>query len=112
MAEQASTAPGAADLLMEVANIRTEQKRPREAEAQLRRILGMLPEPTAPRAAGFRGAVPERGALGRLAARSRSAPTRGWAPPAPDAERPQLLREPLSDLHGKLQRGLTTPSTR
>jgi hypothetical protein len=48
MAEEAETAIAAADLLMEVARIRGEQKRPREAEAQLRRILGMLPnEPVA-----------------------------------------------------------------
>jgi hypothetical protein len=50
LAEEADTAVAASDLLMEVANIRYEQKRPREAEAQLRRILGMLPNDALARA--------------------------------------------------------------
>ena len=92
MAEQAESAPAAADLLMEVANIRTEQKKPRDAEAQLRRILGMLPnEPIA------RSRLEElyrtEGRWVELAAslEERTDPRLGTA--APEAERPQLLRE-------------------
>ncbi len=92
LAEQAETAHAAADLLMEVATIRFEQKRPRETEAQLRRILGMLP---ADEAARSRLEVLYRSEARwvELAAslEERTDPRLGTA--APEAERAQLLRE-------------------
>jgi tetratricopeptide (TPR) repeat protein len=92
MAEDAESATAAADLLMEVATIRYEQKKPREAEAQLRRILGMLPNDTAAR---YRLEELYRGESRwvELAAslEERTDPRLGTA--APEAERPQLLRE-------------------
>ncbi|HSK05503.1 MAG TPA: tetratricopeptide repeat protein, partial [Kofleriaceae bacterium] len=103
MAEGAESAAEAADLLMEVATIRGEQKRPREAEAQLRRVLGMLPnDPVA------RGRLEE---LYRREARwvelaasleERTDPRLGTA--APEAERPQLLRELAAIYTERLQR--------
>ncbi len=104
MAEQAETAPAAADLLMEVANIRAEQRRPHDAEAQLRRILGMLPSDST-----ARGRIEElyrsEGRWVELAAslEERTDPRLGTA--APEAERPQLLRELAAIYTGKLQRG-------
>ena len=103
MAEEAETATAAADLLMEVANIRSEQKKPREAEAQLRRILGMLPGD-----ANARGRLEElyrnEGRWVELAAslEERTDPRLGTA--APEAERPQLLRELASMYTNKLHR--------
>ena len=92
MAEQADTAPAAADLLMEVANIRAEQKKPRDAEAQLRRILGMLPNDPVARAR-LEELYRTEGRWVELAAslEERTDPRLGSA--APEAERPQLLRE-------------------
>ncbi len=92
LAESAETATEAADLLLEVAQIRAEQKRPREAEAQLRRILGMLPNDEVSRTRLeelYRG----EGRWVELAAslEERTDPRLGTA--APEAERPLLLRE-------------------
>jgi len=103
MAEEADTAAAATDLLMEVANIRYEQKKPRDAEAQLRRILGMLPNEPVARARLeelYRG----EGRWVELAAslEERTDPRLGTA--APEAERPQLLRELASMYTDKLQR--------
>ncbi|HLL22957.1 MAG TPA: hypothetical protein VK427_12545, partial [Kofleriaceae bacterium] len=97
MAEEADTAVAAADLLMEVANIRTEQKRPREAEAQLRRILGMLPNDPVARAR-LETLYRAEGRYVELAAslEERTDPRLGSA--APEAERPLLLRE-LADIY-------------
>src|SRR5262249_53133650 len=92
MAEEAETAHGAADLLNEVATIRIAQKKPRDAEAQLRRILGMLPND-----AGARTRLEDlyrtEGRWVELAAslEERTDPRLGTA--APEAERPQLLHE-------------------
>jgi tetratricopeptide (TPR) repeat protein len=92
MAEESDTAVAAADLLMEVSAIRYEQKKPREAEAQLRRILGMLPNDVT-----ARGRLEElyrnESRWVELAAslEERTDPRLGTA--APEAERPQLLRE-------------------
>ncbi|HSN26713.1 MAG TPA: tetratricopeptide repeat protein [Kofleriaceae bacterium] len=103
MAEQADTAVAAADLLMEVASIRGEQRRPREAEAQLRRILGMMPND-----ATARGRLEElyrsEGRWVELAAslEERTDPRLGSA--APEAERPQLLRELAAIYTDKLTR--------
>ncbi|MEP6866451.1 MAG: tetratricopeptide repeat protein, partial [Deltaproteobacteria bacterium] len=92
LAEQAETAHAAADLLMEVANIRFEQKRPRETEAQLRRILGMLPNEVTARAR-IEELYRAEGRWVELAAslEERTDPRLGTA--APEAERPQLLRD-------------------
>jgi Tfp pilus assembly protein PilF len=92
MAEEADTATAAADLLMEVAQIRTEQKKPRDAEAQLRRILGMLPNDALSRAR-LEELYRNEGRWVELAAslEERTDPRLGTA--APEAERPQLLRE-------------------
>ncbi|MBL0213962.1 MAG: tetratricopeptide repeat protein [Myxococcales bacterium] len=103
MAEEAETAAAATDLLMEVATIRAEQKKPREAEAQLRRILGMLPNEPVARARIeelYRG----EGRWVELAAslEERTDPRLGTA--APEAERPQLLRELATMYTEKLQR--------
>ena len=92
LAEQAETAHAAADLLMEVATIRFEQKRPRETEAQLRRILGMLPADETARAR-LEHLYRAESRWVELAAslEERTDPRLGTA--APEAERAQLLRE-------------------
>jgi tetratricopeptide (TPR) repeat protein len=103
MAEQAETAAGAADLLGEVATIRSEQNRPRDAEAQLRRILGMLPaDPVArPRLEALYRA---EGRHVELAAslEERTDPRLGTA--APESERAQLIRELAAIYTDKLGR--------
>jgi tetratricopeptide (TPR) repeat protein len=103
MAEQADTATSAADLLNEVAQIRYEQKRPREAEAQLRRILGMLPNDVAARSR-LEELYRNEGRWIELAAtlEERTDPRLGSA--APEAERPQLLRELAAIYTDKLKR--------
>jgi tetratricopeptide (TPR) repeat protein len=103
MAEDADTALAAADLLMEVATIRYEQKRPREAEAQLRRILGMLPNDVTARARLeelYRGE--SRWVELAASLEERTDPRLGTA--APEAERGQLLRELSSIYIEKLHR--------
>ncbi|HUS29773.1 MAG TPA: hypothetical protein VMZ53_14815 [Kofleriaceae bacterium] len=103
MAESADTAVAAADLLMEVAQIRYEQKRPREAEAQLRRILGMLPNDATARSR-LEELYRNEGRWVELAAslEERSDPRLGTA--APESERPQLLRELAAIYVDKLHR--------
>jgi tetratricopeptide (TPR) repeat protein len=92
LAEQAETAHAAADLLMEVATIRYEQKRPRESEAQLRRVLGMLPND-----ATARGRLEDlyraEGRWVELAASLEERTDTRLGTAAPEAERPQLLRD-------------------
>ncbi|TMQ19167.1 MAG: tetratricopeptide repeat protein, partial [Deltaproteobacteria bacterium] len=103
MAEQAETAAEAADLLMEVATIRGEQNKPRDAEAQLRRVLGMLPgEPVA--RARIEALYRAQGRYVELAAslEERTDPRLGTA--APEAERGQLLRELAAIYTDKLGR--------
>ena len=103
MAEQAETATDAADLLMEVATIRSEQRKPRDAEAQLRRILGMLPnEPVA--RARLEALYRTEGRYVELAAslEERTDPRLGTA--APESERAQLLRELAAIYTEKLTR--------
>lgn len=92
MAEQAETAAEAADLLMEVATIRGEQRKPRDAEAQLRRILGMLPGDPVARTR-LEALYRTEGRYVELAAslEERTDPRLGTA--APESERAQLLRE-------------------
>ncbi|MBA3392412.1 MAG: tetratricopeptide repeat protein [Deltaproteobacteria bacterium] len=103
MAEQSDTAASAADLLMEVANIRAEQKKPREAEAQLRRILGMLPNDPVARAR-LEELYRNEGRWVELAAslEERTDPRLGTA--SPEAERGQLLRELAAIYTDRLQR--------
>ena len=103
MAEEAETATEAADLLMEVATIRSEQSRPRDAEAQLRRILGMLPgEPVA--RTRLEALYRAEGRHVELAAslEERTDPRLGTA--APESERAQLLRELAAIYTDKLGR--------
>jgi tetratricopeptide (TPR) repeat protein len=103
MAEQAETAAEAADLLMEVATIRSEQHKPRAAEAQLRRILGMLPgEPVA--RTRVEALYRAEGRYVELAAslEERTDPRLGTA--APESERAQLLRELAAIYTDKLSR--------
>ena len=103
LAESAETATEASDLLMEVAGIRSEQKRPREAEAQLRRILGMLPNDEASRTR-LEELYRSEGRWVELAAslEERTDPRLGTA--APEAERPLLLHELASIYTERLHR--------
>ncbi|MBA2542628.1 MAG: tetratricopeptide repeat protein, partial [Deltaproteobacteria bacterium] len=103
LAESAETAAAAADLLMEVAQIRAEQKRPREAEAQLRRILGMLPNDEVSRTR-LEELYRSEGRWVELAAslEERTDPRLGTA--APEAERPLLLYELASIYTERLNR--------
>ena len=103
MAEQAETAAEAADLLMEVATIRSEQRRPREAEAQLRRILGMLPGDPVARTR-LEALYRAEGRHVELAAslEERTDPRLGTA--APESERAQLIRELAAIYTDKLGR--------
>ncbi len=92
LGEEAETAAEAGELLMEVARIRAEQRRPREAEAQLRRILGMRPDDASARAQ-LEELYRQEGRWVELAAslEERTDPRLGTA--APELERAQLLRE-------------------
>src|SRR6185312_10806610 len=103
MAEEADTAHAAADLLMEVSAIRYEQRKPRDAEAQLRRILGMLPNDVTARSR-LEELYRNESRWVELAAslEERTDPRLGTA--APEAERPQLLRELAAIYTEKLHR--------
>ena len=103
LAESAETALAAADLLTEVANIRYAQHQPRQAEVQLRRILGMLPNDAAARAR-LEELYRSESRWVELAAslEERTDPRLGTA--APEVERPQLLRELASIYTDKIQR--------
>ena len=103
IAEQAETAAEAADLLMEVATIRGEQHKPREAEAQLRRVLGMLPSDALARGR-LEALYRAEGRHVELAAslEERTDPRLGTA--APEAQRAQLLRELAAIYTDKLGR--------
>jgi len=103
VAEQAETAVEAADLLMEVATIRTEQNKPRDAEAQLRRVLGMLPNEAIARSR-IEALYRAQGRYVELAAslEERTDPRLGTA--APESERAQLLRELAAIYTDKLTR--------
>jgi tetratricopeptide (TPR) repeat protein len=103
LAETANTPAVAAELLMEVASIRMQQRRPREAEAQLRRVLGMVPDDVAARAR-LEGLYRQENRWVELAAtlEERTDPRLGSA--APPAERPTLLSELASIYTEKLSR--------
>jgi tetratricopeptide (TPR) repeat protein len=103
MAEDAETAAEAADLLMEVATIRSEQHKPRDAEAQLRRVLGMLPGDPIARTR-LEAMYRSEGRYVELAAslEERTDPRLGTA--APEAERAQLLRDLTAIYTDKLGR--------
>jgi tetratricopeptide (TPR) repeat protein len=92
LADGASTVAAAVDLLLEVARIREQQERPRDAETQYRRVLGMAPADEAARSrleALYRDA--ERWVELAASLEERTDPRLGIA--APEAERPALLRE-------------------
>jgi tetratricopeptide (TPR) repeat protein len=92
LAEDAESAVAAADLLMEVARIRISQGKPADAEAHYRRVLGMRPEDEVARARLeelYRSA--NRWVELAASLEERTDPRLGTA--APEAERPQLLRE-------------------
>jgi tetratricopeptide (TPR) repeat protein len=92
LAEDAESASSAADLLMEVAGIRISQGRPQDAEGHYRRVLGMRPDDEIARAR-LEGLYRAEGRWVELAAslEERTDPRLGTA--APEAERPQMLRE-------------------
>jgi tetratricopeptide (TPR) repeat protein len=101
-AEEAKSAETAVGLLMEVADIRSRQKRSRETEALYRRVLGMRPRD--------RLARERLEALYRAESRwvdlaasleERTDPRFGIA--VPESERPDLLRE-LADIYRRLNR--------
>lgn len=102
-ADTASSAEGAAMLLMRVATIRSEQGRPRETESLFRRVLGMQPDMVDARQALetlYRGE--ERWVDLAAQLEERTDPRLGSA--APIAQRPALLRELASLYSDKLSR--------
>lgn len=92
LSEEAGSASEAGELLMEVAKIRTEQNRSRDAETQLRRVLGMRPDDTAARER-LEELYRQESRWVELAAslEERTDPRLGTA--APEMQRAQLLRE-------------------
>jgi len=101
LADGSSTVAAAVDLMMEVAKIREEQGKPRDAEAQYRRILGMAPGEETARAR-LETLHRREGRWIELAAslEERTDPRLGIV--APEAERPALLRELASIYVDKL----------
>lgn len=101
LGEQAESAAEAGELLMEVAKIRAEQHRPRDAEAQLRRVLGMRPDDVTARER-LEELYRQEGRWIELAAslEERTDPRLGKA--APEVERALLLRELASLYTDKL----------
>ncbi len=97
LGEQAESAAEAGELLMEVAKIRSEQQRPRDAEAQLRRVLGMRPDDAMARER-LEALYRDESRWVELAAslEERTDPRLGTV--APEVERAQLLRE-LSSIY-------------
>jgi tetratricopeptide (TPR) repeat protein len=91
-AEAASSADGAADLLLQVAIIRSKQGRPQETESLYRRVLGMRPDDLEARAS-LEQVYRDQERWVDLAAQleERTDPRLGSA--APIAQRPALLRE-------------------
>jgi tetratricopeptide (TPR) repeat protein len=101
-AEDAKSAEIAVGLLMEVAEIRSRQRRTRETEALYRRVLGMRPRDRLARErleALYRG----EGRWIDLAAslEERTDPRFGIA--VPESERPELLRE-LAEIYRRMNR--------
>jgi tetratricopeptide (TPR) repeat protein len=98
-AEAASSADGAADLLLEVALIRSKQNRPQETESLYRRVLGMRPDDLQARAS-LEQVYRDQERWVDLAAQleERTDPRLGSA--APIAQRPALLRE-LADIYSQ-----------
>ncbi len=91
-AESASSADGAADLLLQVAVIRSKQERPQETESLYRRVLGMRPSDIEARSSLeqlYR--TQERWVDLAAQLEERTDPRLGSA--APIAQRPALLRE-------------------
>ncbi len=102
-AEAANSAEAAADLLLQVALIRSKQERPQETESLYRRILGMRPNDVEARSSLeelYR--TQERWVDLAAQLEERTDPRLGSA--APIAQRPSLLRE-LADIYSaKLER--------
>ncbi len=92
MAERAESVGEAVELLIEVAKLRAEQRRPRDAEALLRRVLGIRPEDADARQR-LEALYRQEARWVELAAslEERTDPRLGTA--APEAERVVLLRE-------------------
>lgn len=105
LAESASTPAAIAELLMEVAAIRLNQRRARDAETQLRRILGIAPEHAVARAK-LETLYRQENRWVELAAalEERTDPRLGSA--APLAERPALLLELAAIYKDRLHRPL------
>jgi tetratricopeptide (TPR) repeat protein len=101
-AEEAKSAEIAVGLLMEVAEIRSRQRRSRETEALYRRVLGMRPRDRVAREqleALYRGESRWIDLAASL--EERTDPRFGIA--APETERPELLRE-LADIYRRMNR--------
>ncbi len=101
-AEEAKNAETAVGLLMEVAEIRSRQKRSRDTEALYRRVLGMRPRDRLARER-LEALYRAEGRWVDLAAslEERTDPRFGIA--VPESERPDLLRE-LADIYRRLSR--------
>jgi tetratricopeptide (TPR) repeat protein len=101
-AEEAKSAEIAVGLLMEVAEIRSRQRRTRETEALYRRVLGMRPRDRQARER-LEALYRSEGRWVDLAAslEERTDPRFGIA--APESERPDLLRE-LAEIYRRLNR--------
>ena len=102
-AEDASSAEGAADLIMQVAAIRAKQDRPRETESLYRRVLGMRPDDAhARRELEDLYRREERWVDLAAQLEERTDPRLGST--APIAQRPALLRELAALYSDKLSR--------
>ncbi len=103
MAEQAESGAQASALLLDVAELRLSQQRPRDAEVLLRRILGMTPDDGAVRSrleTLYRAG--ERWVELAASLEERTDPRLGSAAPLP--ERPALLRDLAALYVGQLER--------
>ncbi|MCG8419243.1 MAG: hypothetical protein MJE77_15015 [Proteobacteria bacterium] len=102
-AEEADTAEHAIGLLMDVAEVRVRQKRPRDTEAILRRVLGMRPDHSLARQRLETLYRSEKRAVDLAASlEERTDPRLGTA--APESERADLLRELAEIYRGALNR--------
>jgi len=102
-ADKADTQAAAVGLLMEVADIRAHQQRPRQAETLYRRILGMRPDDADTRAK-LEALYREQGRWVDLAASLEERTDVRLGTAAPATERPGLLRELASIYRDNLNR--------
>ncbi len=96
-AEEARTGEAAAGLIMEVADIRARQQRPRETEAMYRRVLGMRPNDPVARER-LESLYRSENRWVDLAASLEERTDHRLGGSAPEQERPTLLRE-LADIY-------------